>query len=203
MGWNEIFKEKGKFFHTPHKDIQKAVKLIKRGGKVLDLGCGTGRHTVMLAKKGFQVYGLDNAPSGLKQCKEWLDKLGLKGNLKLASCYKRFPYKDDYFDALISVQVIHHARLKDIEVCIKEMKRVLKPGGVIFVTVTKNKMKYRATKVKLIEPRTYVMLDGFEKGVPHFIYTKALLRKYFSNFNILELFIDKHEHYCLLGKLKE
>ena len=82
------------------------------------------------------------------------------------------------------------------------MERVLKPNGLVFVTVTRNKMKGRASKVKVIEPRTYVMLDGPEKGVPHYIYTKALLKKYFSNFKILDLYTDRHNHYCLLGKRK-
>ena len=204
MGWESIFKKSGKVFYKPHEDMDKVIKLMKKEGvkRVLDLGCGSGRHVVLLSKNGFNVYGMDNAESGLKQCRKWLKELKLKAKLKNSSCYKRFPFKDDFFDAVLSVQVIHHAKLKDINLCIKEMERVLKPNGLVFVTVTRNKMKGRASKVKVIEPRTYVMLDGPEKGVPHYIYTKALLKKYFSNFKILDLYTDRHNHYCLLGKRK-
>ncbi|MEA3430567.1 MAG: class I SAM-dependent methyltransferase [Nanoarchaeota archaeon] len=204
MTWDDIFKSKGKVFYKPHKEVYEAIKLMKKEGvkTVLDLGSGSGRHTILLANEGFDVYAVDNSESGLKQTRKWLKELKLKAVVKNASCYREFPYKNNFFDAVISVQVIHHAKLEDIIKCIKEIERVLKPGGIIFVTVTRNKMKGRASKVKLIAPRTYVMLDGPEKGVPHYIYTKALLKKYFNNFKILDIFIDAHNHYCILGKLK-
>lgn len=204
MGWESIFKKNGRVFYQPHEDMGKVIKLMKKEGvkRVLDLGCGSGRHVVLLSEEGFDVYGMDNAESGLRQCRKWLKELKLKAKLKNSSCYKRFPYQDKFFDALLSVQVIHHARLKDIGFCIREMERVLKPDGLAFVTVTKNKMKGRATKVKRIEPRTYIMLDGREKSIPHHIYTKALFKKYFSNFKVLDLYLDKEDHLCLLGKLK-
>jgi len=200
--WEAIFKKKGKVFYKPHESVVELIKLFNRNGvkRVLDLGCGSGRHTVYLAKQGFDVHGLDNSKSGLKMARRWLDELKLKGHLVNSSCYSQFPFKDDFFDAIISVQVIHHARLKDILKCISEIFRVLKPGGYVFVTVTKNRMKGRASKVKVIGERTYVMLDGPEKGIPHYIYTQSLLRKYFSRFEMIKIHEDKHEHYCLLGR---
>jgi ubiquinone/menaquinone biosynthesis C-methylase UbiE len=204
MTWEDIFKKRGKYFFKPHPQMNKVIKLLKKEkvSKVLDLGCGSGRHAVLLAKKGFDVYGMDVSQSGLKLTKKWLNELYLKARIKNASCYEKFPYKDNFFDALITVQVIHHARLKDIKTCIKEIERVVKPGGIVFITVTKNKMKHRATKVKVIAPRTYVMLDGNEKGVPHYIYNKKLLKEYFSNFKILDISLDDTGHYCLLAKKK-
>jgi len=205
MGWESIFKKSGKVFYKPHEDMNKIINLFKKEGvkKILDVGCGSGRHIVLLSKEGFDVYGMDNAESGLKRTRKWLKELGLKAKLKNASCYKTFLYKDNTFDAIIFTQVIHHAKLKEINFCISEIKRVLKPNGLVFITVTKNKMKGRASKVKIIEPRTYVMLDGPEKGVPHYIYTKTLFKKYFKNFNIFSIYTDKYNHYCLIGKLKE
>ena len=204
MAWENIFKKEGKVFHKPHPDLPEVIKLMKKNKvkRVLDLGCGSGRHTVLLAREGFEVYGMDNAPSGLRMTKKWLKELKLKAKIINSSCYKKIPFYDNFFDAVISIQVIHHAKLKDINHCISEIERILKPNGTVFVTVTKNKVKGRATKCKLIEPRTYVMLDGFEKGVPHYIYTKSLLKKYFHNFKILKLYTDKGNHYCLLGRLK-
>jgi cyclopropane fatty-acyl-phospholipid synthase-like methyltransferase len=203
--WEEVFKNKGKFFHKPHKDMKKLVKLFKdnKVKTVLDLGCGSGRHTIFLAKNGFEVYGTDNSESGLKYVKTDLKKLGLKAKLKNADCFKKFPYKDNFFDAIISVQVIHHAKIEQIKYCISEIERTLKPNGLIFIIVTRSKKNKYRSKVKMIAPRTFIPLEGHEIGVPHYLYNKELFRKSFNNFKVIELYKDGLTHYCLLGRLKE
>ena len=170
--------------------------------KVLDLGCGTGRHTVLLAKQGFDVYATDVSKSALKITKKWIKEKNLSAKLKEHSCYEKFPFKDSFFDAIISTQVIHHNFHNKIKFCISEIERVLKHKGIIFITISANKYKGRASKFEMPEARTYIPLDGLEKGLPHFIYTKVLIRKDFKNFQILSLHKDKGDHWCILGRLK-
>ena len=203
--WESIFKTKGKFFYQPHEDMERLVRILRqnKSKRVFDLGCGSGRHTVFFAKNGFDVYGMDNSRSGLEQTRDWLKKSRLRAQLKNASCYKRFPYADDSFDAIISVQVIHHAKISDIRGCISEMRRVLKPGGIIFISVPKNKKDRFRSKVKMIAPRTFVPLDGHEVGVPHYHFNKGLLRREFEGFKVMELYVDTYSHYCLLAKAKK
>ena len=203
--WEEIFKEKGKVFHEPQEDLAGVIDLLRKEKvqKVLDLGCGSGRHAVMLAIAGFEVYGMDISATGLKITCEWLKKEGLSAKLKKGSCYSRFPYKDNYFDAVVSVQVIHHNYHDKIKYCISEIERILKPGGLVFITTAKRKTKYRAAKSKLVAPRTYVPVEGPENGLPHFIYTKQIMLDDFKNFSLLDFYVDKTGHYCFLGKLKK
>jgi len=108
--WDKIFKWHGKVFEKPQGNIPRIAKLFKKKGvkRILDLGCGSGRHTVYFAKNGFDVYGIDVAPSGIKMTKKWLKKENLKANLKVGNIYKKLPYKDNFFDAVISTQTIHH-----------------------------------------------------------------------------------------------
>lgn len=202
--WEDIFKEKGRVFVEPQEDMEKVVKLIKKEGmrRVLDLGCGTGRHTVLLAREGFDVYATDISKEGVKLTKRWLGGDGLKAVVRRCSCYKKFPFKDGFFDAVISTQVIHHGRHKQIKYCISEIERVLRPGGIIFLTFSARRWKRGATKFKIIGPRTYVPLNGEERGLPHFIYNKSLIRKDFRNFDIIDLHTDIGKHHCLLGKKK-
>ncbi len=213
--WNAIFKNKGVYFFKPQEDILKISKLFKKSGtrKILDLGCGSGRHIVYLAKYGFDIYGIDIASTGIKITKECLKKENLKANLKIGNIYKKLVYPNNFFDALISTQTINHNNINNIRKLIKEIKRVLKPNGFIFVTVNKKITKQGLTmnkkinklswnrKLKYLDSRTAVPLDGDEKGLLHYFFNKGILRKEFSDFKC-DIWTDsKNKNYCLLGRL--
>jgi SAM-dependent methyltransferase len=197
--WDKVFKEHGAFFAEPHEDMVQIVPLLtgKRARKVLDLGCGSGRHVVYLARNRFSVYGLDSSPEGIKRTRAWLRKEGLKADVRLQSMTKPLPFKDSFFDAVISVQVIHHATLAEIRKVVKEIARVLKKDGVVYVTVPK--LKNQAEAFQEIEPGSFVPLDGLEKGLPHHYFTPEELRELFKDFEITDIHLDSGEHYCLLG----
>lgn len=195
--WNRIFKEQGKVFLKPQEDIPRIVRLFKKKGvkKILDLGCGSGRHTVYLAKHGFEVYGIDIALKGIKITKDWLKKEKSKANLKVGNVYKKLPYPNNFFDALISTQTLHHNTINNIRKLIKEIGRVLRVNGLIFITVSrkgskKEIPKEKMWKMKFIAPRTFVPLSHDEKGLIHYWFNKKLLRKEFNNFKIYDIWVD-------------
>jgi SAM-dependent methyltransferase len=198
--WDKVFKEHGAFFAEPHVDMAHIVQLLagKRARRVLDLGCGSGRHVVCLARNRFSVYGLDSSPEGIKMTRAWMRNEGLKAGLRLQSMTKPLPFKDSFFDAVISVQVIHHATLAEIRKVVKEIARVLKRDGVVYVTVPK--LSNQAEAFQEIEPGTFIPLDGLEKGLPHHFFTPEELRELFKDFEITDIHLDSGEHYCLLGK---
>jgi len=209
--WDGIFKKQGKVFDKVQEDIPRITSLFKKKNvrKILDLGCGSGRHLVYLAKRGFDVYGFDISKYGIKITKGWLKKEKLKAKLKIGDIYKKLPYKDNFFDALISTQTLHHNRIGNIRKLIKEIERILKPGGFIFVTVSrrtskKDIPKERCWEIKFIAPRTYIPLSHDEKGLIHYWFNKKLLRKEFKNFKIYNIWVGSSKgHYCLLGELKK
>lgn len=170
--------------------------------KVLDLGCGSGRHLIYLAQLGFEVYGIDLAETGIKIAKDWLDEKDLHAELRIGSVYEKLPYEDDFFDAVISIRVIHHAKIEDIRKAIKEIQRVLKPRGLIFITVRKRTPKKRRLKFRALDSRTYIPVEGDEKGLIHYLFNKRLLRKEFKHFMIHDIWVDRENYYCLLGELK-
>ena len=198
--WDEVFAKKGKVFYTPQEDMKSISSLFKKKDfhSVLDLGCGTGRHAVMLSKAGFKVTGVDISRSGLMQSKAWLKSLGLKAKFYQASCFKRLPFDDDSFDAIISIQVVHHNTHDNVKKAIAEIYRVLKKSGLAFITVSVKRNGFRSSMSKKIAPNTYVPLDGDEKGLIHFIYTKRLLIGDLKSFKIMNIHRDSHSHYCVL-----
>jgi ubiquinone/menaquinone biosynthesis C-methylase UbiE len=205
--WERIFKRKGKYFVEPHVDMEEVIKIFHKHKvkKILDIGCGTGRHLIYLARHGFEVYGLDSAKTAIESAKNWLEEEGLKGHLKIANQYDKLPYEDSFFDAVISTQALHHGRTAEVKKVIAEIERVLKPKGCIFITVARKfteeeikSLPYDLPKSEEIEENVFVPLEGQEKGLPHFLFTEKTVREFFSNFNLLKLHIIG-SHYCFIG----
>jgi len=224
--WNNIFEKEGKVFLKPQEDMPEMVKLFKKRGikKVLDLGCGSGRHTVYLAKNGFDVYGIDAAPAGLKITKNWLKQEGLRANLKLGSIFKKLPYKSNFFGAIVAVQASNHERISNIRKLIKEMERILRPNGLIFVVFTQrsNIKNWRVNSIqerrfygddgvsllkanyKILGPRTYAPIEGIEKGLIRYAFDKKSIKKEFKAFKTHRISLDsKKRRYVLLAELEK
>jgi len=214
--WNKIFKQQGKVFLKPHEDMAKVVEVFKKHKvkKVLDLGSGSGRHVIYLARNGFDVYGIDIAGEGIRITNDWLKKEKLHANLKIGSIYEKLPYEDNFLDAIISTSVIHHEKIENIRKTIREIERILKPKGLIFITVRRRQFRNwpkfkiteqydkRQTKYKIVGPRTYMPLDGGEKGLIHYLFNKETIRQEFRHFKIDKIWIDyNRRHYCFLGEL--
>jgi SAM-dependent methyltransferase len=205
QAWDEIFRRQGKVLREPHEDIPGIARLLRArdASTVLDLGCGTGRHLLYLARRGFSVYGLDNSPEAIRLTRQRLEEEGLRAELRLQSMTEGLPYEDGYLDAVISVQVIHHADIATIRKVVQETTRVLKPGGLLFVTVPQLKdgkpWASWATCFEPVEPHTFLPLDGPERGLLHHYFTPGELRDLLSDFDIADMHVDSVNHHCVLG----
>jgi ubiquinone/menaquinone biosynthesis C-methylase UbiE len=94
------------------------------------------------------------------------------------------PFPDRSFDAVISINAIHHNRLRDIKRAVKEIYRVLSPKGLLFVNLTARAEIRDGEKV---ERGTYRTRDGTEKGILHHLFTASEIRSTFKDYRILQL----------------
>lgn len=99
---------------------------LRTDSKILDVGCGTGGTTLALKKFG-SVYGIDSSFSALK----YSNQRGLDKVLK-SSVYD-LPFKAETFDLITILDSLEHIE-DDIRV-LKELKRILKKDGIIFIAV--------------------------------------------------------------------
>lgn len=174
-------------FYEPLPEVVEFSKQLKqlKLERILDLGCGSGRHAVYLKQQGFDVWGLDNAPAGLRLTREWLANEGLAAPLILADVYSPFPFPDASFDAILSTRVIHHSYHEQVLGTVNEMKRVLRKGGAIHLAVPG--VEKRRDRIKLVAEHTYVPVSGREKGIPHYIFSKDELNGLFADFSMCEV----------------
>lgn len=201
--WDQTYTSKGKFFKEVHPLLKTSItKLSKNYCNVLDLGSGSGRHIIFLAKKGFNVTGIDNSKKGIELTKETLKKLKLSAKLIVSDIYKKLPFKDNSFDLVISTQVIHHNRTHQIRDLVREIERILKFKGKIFITMPKIKDLSYKNPIE-VEKNTFIPLEGNERGVTHHYFSRDELSQLFHNFSI-EIFEDRTKHYVIIGtKIKK
>lgn len=107
---------------------------IQPGHVVLDLGCGTATLTVMLkqAHPDAAVTGLDGDPAVLQIGRAKAEKAGVQLTLDHGMAYD-LPYPDGSFDRVISSLMFHHLTSQDKQQTMKEVYRVLHPGGSFWI----------------------------------------------------------------------
>jgi SAM-dependent methyltransferase len=189
--------------NQPEPQIIALIELFKRKkvSSVLDLGCGTGRHSLFFARNGFKVFGFDQSSAAIKRAEELSEEQKLKINFKVWDMLRiPYPYGNQSFDAVVATKVVHHTTVTNISLIFGEIRRILKDEGVLFLEVPERnkigRLEAEGVKHRMIEEGTFVPLSGEEEGVPHHYFTREELRSMFSEYSVLNLEILK-EHYCL------
>jgi len=107
--------------------VDVALKLIDKGDRLLDIGCGDGTFGYFAKNKYKEIYGIDLSENALKIA----EKRGII-TTKINFNDERLPFEDDYFDAVSCLDVIEHIfEPRDL---IKEINRVLKTGGELVIS---------------------------------------------------------------------
>lgn len=108
---------------------------LKPGMRVAEIGCGPGRGTLFMARRGIDLLAVDISLGSLRLAR----RRGPEAEFVLASNLT-LPLPDGVFDAVVSDGVIHHTPDAYRSFC--ENSRILKPGGVMYVGVYRRKRYY-------------------------------------------------------------
>lgn len=146
-----------------------------KNSKILDIGCGDGEYTSLFCKNNNKVVGID--------VRNYVNPVFKKFEFIQANAEK-LPFSDNSFNLVISFDVIEH--IKDDEKAIKEIYRVLKPGGRIFLE-TPNKERLSYYLLKLIGKKRKYPLKLGDKCVHLREYTKKELVLKFKMFKDLKI----------------
>ena len=140
---------------------------IRPGMRVLDAGCGGGRNLVYLLREGFDVHAVDEDPEAITYVKEMAASLAplLPQAQIRVDAVERMSFPDAAFDVVISNAVLHFARDDaHFESMVREMWRVLKPGGLLFARLV-SCIGMPEEALEHVSGRHFVLPDGTTRYV--------------------------------------
>ncbi len=132
------------FFNSAYKDIppwdigrpqKEFIRLAEDGeinGRVLDVGCGTGENALYLAHLGFEVWGIDGAPSAIKKAKEKAKKRGITVNFLVFDALKLQSLQTK-FNTVIDCGLFHVFTDEERPIFVTSLSSTLQPGGKYFM----------------------------------------------------------------------
>ncbi len=158
------------------------------GGRILDVGCGPGRHAIPLAQAGLAVTGVDVSKRFLEIARDGGNQLSLGGRLALFECDARAMPFEAEFDAVISIcQGAFGLMGPDDSLVFRRMMEAVKPGGPVVVTAFSAFFEVAAARPEatldvdngIVHERTAIKTEsGYEEDVDVWtgVYTPRELR---------------------------
>lgn len=129
--------------------LEHALKLaeVKKGEKVLDVGCGRGEILIQLAKLGALAFGIDYAKSAIDLAKKSVRENKLERKVIVEQITsEKIPYLKNFFDKVFLLDVVEHLTPEQLQNSLKEINRVLKPDGKLFIHTAPNKDYWKGYK---------------------------------------------------------
>lgn len=123
---------RGQVTNKPHITLTQELTRFTRyvpAGRILDQGCSFGRDTDWFAKAGYETVGIDLSPGMIAESKKRYPDLNFQ-----VMDVRHLDFSDEYFDGVWSSATLLHLNPDDIDTAMQEVNRVLKPGGVFYVS---------------------------------------------------------------------
>lgn len=106
----------------------------KPPSNLLELGCGAGDVSLIFASKGYEVSGVEISPTAVKWAKSKFKEAHLSGHFEVGDITRGLAYSDNSFDVIVDGNCLHCIIGEDRSKVWKELRRVLRPRGVLFIS---------------------------------------------------------------------
>ncbi len=125
------------FYRHYHSRVLDHLKTLPAGSMILELGCGLGHDGLALLRSGYRLVETDIAPGQLLEARRLHSEEGFSaGSEHLLANAQHLPFAGDSFDGAMMVAMLHH--LPDPVAALREVRRVLKPGGMLVLGTEPN-----------------------------------------------------------------
>ncbi|MEK6842897.1 MAG: class I SAM-dependent methyltransferase [Candidatus Micrarchaeota archaeon] len=126
---------------SPFSALALFLPAISKSDIILDAGCGNGRNLKLIAKQAKFVCGIDSSKKMLEFAKK---NLKAKKNVSISfGDIAKTKFEANKFDKIFSSAVLHHLKPNLHKIAVGELYRVLKKGGILFLTVWVGKKSFK------------------------------------------------------------
>lgn len=167
--------------------------------KVLDLGCGLGRHSLLFAENGFEVCALDYSSVALSE----IERISREKKLEikpLLGTYQDQQFEENSFDIILSFNALYHGTKAEFSNAISQCRCYLKNEGLLFFTCPTRKDGKSGSGEK-IEEHTYASLNSVHSGDIHYFSDEDDINEFTEGFEVISKEIK--EHYWLHNGIEQ
>ena len=179
------------YWNAPDRHVAKFSdeRGIGKGDAALDLGCGIGRHSIYLSKRGARVTAIDESATAMSRLAESAAALRLEIGMETRD-YLSFSPREK-FDYVVAFNVIYHGDAAHFRDSIAKCHELLKPGGALFFTCpSRNDGKYGSGK-KTAE-NTYESANSLHPGDAHYFTCEPELKNLLRQFAAAKIETDEY-----------
>ena len=143
--------------------------------KILDAGCGHGRHISLFEKLELDIYGIDINQERIHHCKQEFPKIAKHFQV----CdLQQIPFDDGFFEHVISSAVLHFATSKaHFKSLFAENIRVIKVGGTLFIRMT-SQFGLTPDSIRRVQEGIYMLPDGTQRFLISYAIIHELQKEY-------------------------
>lgn len=171
---------------------------------IVDLGCGLGNNTIYLLQKGKDVLACDYSEVAIETIKKEIPK----AKTKLFDMSQGFPIEDNYTNIVIADLCIHYFTEEVTKYVINEIKRILKPNGVLLFRVNSVNDRHFLSDTSIID-QNFVWQSKSKKSKR--VFDKKSITEFFADWKIEKVQEEKMLRYedekivwnCAVRKIKE
>ena len=196
--WDSVYgTEFGSFWYPAEELIKFSARYLKRRigldkwqekrnvNRILEAGCGNGRHVLFFQEQGYESYGVDISSEAIELGNEWLKRKGLKPTLQVGDI-TNLPFDDNYFDVIISFGVLDHISFSVAKKAIREINRVCNTGGYVYLSLRSTESS-EFGRGKKTDKNTFVLQDGYEKGIIQHFFDLKEIEELIRDFRVFDI----------------
>jgi SAM-dependent methyltransferase len=177
--WEESYSHRDNFLFYPNEEIirfiakyvrkqldlneyQDRKSFSNRPPRLLDLGCGIGRHVIYGHALGCEVYGLDLSSTAVQFAKRWAATVNIPdiNERVLAGDVTRLPWQEGFFDIVVSHGVLDSMPILTAQAAVREVSRVLTGDGLFYCDLIASRESLSSNSV----PGQVLLTSSQEQG---------------------------------------